>query len=215
MRQLKNLIWNILIKLGIGGAVQLLLTGELKENGWFNSFNKKESIDKNGNPLPWNTYPFIKFIEPRLSKELSVFEFGGGNSTIWLAKRVGSIYSVEHDKEWADSLQKKIPSNAKIVYKNLTSNGEYSKEVISTNKKYHIIIIDGRDRVNCIKNSINCLTDDGVIIFDNSDLIIYNEAIKLLKDYGFKKLDFFGMSPITPHTNCTSIFYKSNNCLNI
>ncbi len=215
VRKLKNIVWKLLNILNLGGSVQLMLLSYLKENGWFKSFKTKRSIDMNGNPIPWNTYPYINFIEERLRMDMNIFEYGGGNSTLWYAQRVKSIKSVENDKGWFEIISKKLPSNASMVYKNLEYNGEYSKEVLNGGTKYHIIIVDGRDRVNSVKHSLNKLTDDGVIVFDNSDLIDYKEAITLLKNNGFKKLDFIGMSPITAHKNSTSIFYRQKNCLEI
>lgn len=79
----------------------------------------------------------------------------------------------------------------------------------------NLTVIDGRDRINCIKCSVDSLAEDGVIIFDNSDLPKYQEGINYLIDIGFKKIDFIGISPVTPHNNCTSVFYRYNNCLNI
>lgn len=215
IRKIKNLIWKILIKIGIGGPVQLMLNGALIEDGWYKSYNTKKSIDKNGNPIPWCTYPFRKFIEPRLKKSFNVFEYGAGNSTLWYAEKVKKIRSVENDKKWIDFISEKMPLNAEIVYKELSVDGDYCREVMKKGVKYNIIIIDGRDRNNCVKNSINYLTEDGVIVFDNSDLASYKSSIDLLMSLGFKRIDFIGMSPVTSHNNCTSIFYKTNNCLEI
>lgn len=215
IRKIKDFIWKILISLGIGGPIQLMLNGALIEDGWYKSYNTKKSVDKNGNPLPWCTYPFIKFIEPRLKKSFRVFEFGAGNSTLWYAERVGRIKSVEHDKEWIDYIARNIPNNVEIVHKVLSVDGDYSKEVKNGGEKYDVIVIDGRDRNSCVKNSIKYLTEEGVIIFDNSNLSIYKSSVDLLISNGFKKINFIGMSPVTSHNNCTSIFYKTNNCLAI
>jgi len=60
--------------------------------GWFSEFKTGEPVDKNFEPLPWLTYPFIDFIIERLSKEFSVFEIGNGNSAlIFLKKRVKNV----------------------------------------------------------------------------------------------------------------------------
>lgn len=215
-KKIKQLVWNVLIKLKIGGVTQLYLASGLRDDGWFESFNTKKSIDKDGNPIPWCTYPFIKFIEPRLKKDFKVFEYGSGNSTLWYSKRVDEITAVENDLDWYKNVSSSIPANANIIYSDLNyEDGEYSQQVTKTGKKYNIIIIDGRDRVNCIKHSINSLTDDGVIVFDNSNLAKYSEGNRFLITKGFNKIDFWGLSPVTGHNNCTSIFYKNNNCLGI
>jgi len=215
IRRIKNIVWKLLIKLNLGGAIQLMLTGGLLEDGWFKSFNTKQSVDINNSPIPWCTYSFIKFIEPRLKKDFIVFEFGSGNSTLWYSNRVKNIISVENDEEWFNYISSKLPHNANIIFKKLDFNGEYCRSANKSNTKFNLIIIDGRDRVNCIKCSVDSLAEDGVIIFDNSDLPKYQEGINYLIDIGFKKIDFIGISPVTPHNNCTSVFYKYNNCLNI
>ena len=74
--------------------------GYLLEVGWFNSFMSHKSVDKYGQSIPWFSYPFIDFLTPRLSKELTVFEFGSGNSTSFFAQRVKKVISIEHNKEW-------------------------------------------------------------------------------------------------------------------
>lgn len=215
IRKLKNIIWKILIKLKIGGIIQLLLASGLKDDGWFESFNTKKSIDKDGNPIPWCTYPFIKFIEPRLKKDFTVFEYGSGNSTIWYAKKVKQIISVENDEAWFKVISKILPANAKLIYIKSDIDGEYCRSVIKQNIKFNIIIIDGRDRINSIKFSVNQLTDDGIIVFDNSQIEKYKEGLNLLNSMNFKKIDFIGSLPIVSHDNQTSIFYRDNNCLNI
>ncbi len=102
-----------------------------------------------------------------------------------------------------------------MIFKKLDYDGEYCKEVLNQKDNFNIIIIDGRDRVNSVKNGLKKLTEDGVIIFDNSELIQYKEAMDLLSKKGFKRIDFFGMSPVTAHCTTTTIFYHPNNCLGI
>jgi len=53
------------------------------------------------------------------------------------------------------------------------------------------------------------------VFFDNADLPNYIDGVKYLTDNGFKKLEFWGISPVTAHATCTIIFYRSNNCLGI
>ncbi len=214
-KSLRNAAWKFLNTARLGACVQLSLESTLVDDGWFNSFYKKESIDKNNNPIPWNTYPFLKFIEPRLKTSFDVFEYGCGNSTIWYSRKVNSITSVENDKDWYEKIKKRLPGNAAMVYKELKYGGEYSSEVTRQEKQFDIIIIDGRDRENSVRNSIQKLKKDGVIIFDNSELDQYQSAVKHLSENQFKQIAFWGMSPITAHYTSTSIFYRTENCLGI
>ena len=86
---------------------------------------------------------------------------------------------------------------------------------VTRNEKFHLIIVDGRDRVNCCLQAVNALTDDGVIILDDSEREFYSPAIEFLKSNGFKELSFSGISPGLFYKKSTSIFYKAQNCLEI
>jgi len=189
--------------------------GYLAQKGWFKALETKSSVDEHGEAIPWVTYSFIDFIKDRINNQHDIFEFGCGNSTLFYAKNSRSVTAVEHDKAWFErNAGIKIP-NVKMIYCELVRGGEYSKSAVTTNKKFNIIIVDGRDRVNCCKESLLSLTEDGVIVLDNSERPDYAEAFTFLKEKGFKHLPFTGMSPGVITSNCTSVFYKSNNCLGI
>ncbi|MEX0595958.1 MAG: FkbM family methyltransferase [Candidatus Paceibacterota bacterium] len=212
---MKKIIWLILRTFRISDLIQLKLSSYLKDTGWFKSYYRNEAVDKFNNPIPWLTYPFITFVEPRLNQSMNVFEYGSGNSTFWFSLRVGKIVSLEHDKTWYNKLMNKMPANVDLVYKELNSNGEYAEFIKETGEKYDIVIVDGRDRVNCVKKSVGALSDRAVLVFDNSNVECYQEAMQFLKENNFKRIDFYGISPITTISTCTTVFYKENNCLGI
>jgi len=212
---MKKIFWFVLRTFRIADIIQLKLSSYLRDTGWYKSFYKGESVDRHNSPIPWLTYPFISFIEPRLNNTLKVFEFGSGNSTYWFSERVKDIISLEHDYKWYSRLKTRMPGNAELVYKELKENGEYANYINETGKKFDLVIIDGRDRVNCVKKSMTALSERAVVIFDNSNVECYQEAMQVLKNNNFKRIDFFGMSPIVTITSCTSVFYRENNCLGI
>jgi len=189
--------------------------GYLANIGWFRSFDSKQAVDANGEALPWVTYSFIDFIKDRLHKQLSVFEYGSGSSTTFYAKRVARVVSVEHDKEWYEKVLHEKPSNAEMIFTKLETDGEYAKKPSLLNEKFDIIIVDGRDRVNCCINSVNALSNTGVVVLDDSERDFYNEARIFLKGAGFKELLFSGISPGLFYLKSTSVFYKAENCLDI
>ena len=189
--------------------------GYLKEIGWINSFKNQVPVDGDNNPLPWVTYSFIDFINDRLKKDMDIFEYGSGNSTLWYASKVNSVTSVEHDLVWFEKIQNNMPTNVKIYHQALKYGKEYSKYSKVLNKKYDIVIVDGRDRVNCIKNSIDSIDERGVVVLDDSERESYQEGIDFLIKNNFKKIDFWGISPGLFYKKNTTIFYKENNCLDI
>ncbi|MCE7058801.1 FkbM family methyltransferase [Dyadobacter sp. CY343] len=213
LKQIKNSAWGLLNKMGLGGSVQLFMGGALKQYGWFKSYHTKQSVDASGNPLPWYTYPFILFLKPRLKPEFTVFEYGSGNSTIWYAGQVRYITAVEHEAGWVKLIAPKLPANTTLLEKPLGDS--YIKAVQSTGDLYQIIIVDGRNRVKCAIFASDFLTDDGVIILDNSERTWYTPAKEYLATKGFRRLDFIGMTPIVGIETCTSVFYRDGNCLGI
>jgi len=188
----------------------------LKKEGWTKSMIKKMPIDKNGNEIPWFTYSAIHFLTPRLTKDLSVFEYGSGNSTIWFSKYCKTIVSTEHNENWYNMMKPKFDNflNINYILKD-TQNADYQKEILNYSNEFEIIIIDGRERVDCAKNSLLALKENGVVIWDNSDRDEYKEGYDFLLNNGFKRLDFWSLGPINPYAWCTSFFYKTNNCLNL
>jgi len=208
----------ILIILGNVSFFKTLLnfywSGYLNEVGWISSYQKKRSLDKYNNPLPWVTYSFIEFARDRLTKNMVLLEFGSGNSTLFYSRFVKKVYAIEHDKDWHTELSGQLPENVKLIYKKLDGE-EYSNSAKELNETFHIIIIDGRNRVNCIKTSFASLSEDGVIILDDSEREEYKEGIDFLNSRAFKKIDFWGIAPGVFYNKCTTVFYRGNNCLSI
>lgn len=187
----------------------------LGPKGWFKAANAKQSIDKGGNPIPWLPYSAIYFIEERLKKDMSVFEFGSGNSTIWLADKVKRVVSVEHDDEYYNYVSLKLSKLPNVEYIKAALGDTYTLPIGRFENAFDIVIVDGRQRVECAKKSINALKPEGIVIWDNSDRSKYNEGYDYLINLGFKRLDFRGHGPGLHDESQTAIFYRSQNCFNI
>jgi hypothetical protein len=227
---LKQSISQLLTHLRIGYLISCVKSNSyFRTRGWFNSIVHNKAISQKGTPVPWLTYPFTEFISPRLNKKHDMFEFGGGNSTLYWADLVKTVDSVDHDKKWVDLVSKKLPENGKIIYVEVEDMhytalafqpigvvNNYNQSAINMGKKYDIIIIDGVDRNNCIINSLDSLKDAGIIVIDNIELeSSMQDSIAVLIKNDFKRIDFWGLSPLLTGGSCTSIFYRVNNCLNI
>ena len=189
--------------------------GYLTSVGWFNAFDTKQAVDVDGNAIPWVTYSFIDFIKNRLHKDLSIFEYGSGNSTIFYAERAKRVVSVEHDEAWFKRIVATKPGNSQMIFTKLETGGEYAQKAKLLAEQFDLIIVDGRDRVNCCKESVHALSDKGVIILDDSERTEYEEARRFLLGRGFKELPFTGISPGLFYLKATSVFYQKENCLGI
>jgi len=189
--------------------------GYLAEIGWIEAYQARVPLDKNRQPLPWFTYSFIDFMEPRLSDTLHVFEYGSGYSTRYFSKRVASVTSAEHDREWLAAGMKDKAENVTLIHYEGAVDGDYCRAATLQGKKFDVILIDGFDRNNCCKHAADALTEQGVIIFDDTELDKFQEGISYLKQAGFKMLPFSGISPGLFYRKETSVFYRSTNCFSI
>lgn len=191
------------------------LSPYLERVGWFKSVEARLPVDREENCLPWFTYSSIFFLEERIQPNMRVFEYGSGNSTLWWSKRVAHVTSCEHDPEWYGALTSKIPSNVEYLHEALDPEGRYSEVILDFSDDFDVIVVDGRNRIQCAINSLKALKREGVIIWDNSDRSRYDEGYAFLIRNGFMRLDFKGLGPINGYEWCTSIFYRAGNCLGI
>lgn len=219
MQAIKDFIFD-LIHLLPGGRVftrkYLLSKNFLARSGWKKSVSQGLPVSEDGAPLPWFTYSAMYFLNDRLSPDMRVFEYGSGNSTLWLAERVKEVVSVEHDPDWYRRMTEVFRSSPQINYQHRDlKTGEYALSITELGREFDLVIIDGRDRVDSARHSLACLSPKGVILWDNSDRESYREGYDYLLERGFRRLDFFGTGPISSHGWCTSVFYRSDNCLGI
>lgn len=190
--------------------------GYLQDSGWFRSMESSQVVDSEGKPIPWLTYPALDFLAGRIESSMIVFEYGSGNSTLWWSERVGRIISCEHDKEWYAMHESVMPSHITYLYRRCKGGSkDYEEEILGYENMIDILVLDGRQRVNCAVNGLKSLREAGVILWDNSDRTEYQPGYDFLVANGFNKLDFWGMGPISTRRWCTSVFYRERNCLRL
>lgn len=187
----------------------------LHTTGWIQSLEKSKPINEDGKPIPWMNFPVVKFLEERLNDDLTVFEFGSGYSTYFYAKKVMAVTSVEYDEDWLQLIKSDMPENVNLIYKEKDIDGDYCRVIGITNKQYDVVIIDGRDRVNCVKQSIPALSSKGIILLDDSHRERYREGIEFAKQLGFRALEIEGLKATGSIINRSTILYRTDNCLGI
>ena len=215
-RYLQLVNWILSDKTRFEGLANISQAGSyLVETGWFRTIAEKECVDASGSPIPWITYSAIHFLLGRLSKELSVFEYGTGGSTQWWAERVRDVVAVEHDRIWHKKIVHSLPDNVELILVENIEDGSYANKINEYRDRFDIVVIDGRDRVNCVKRSLRALKASGVIVWDNTDRKHYAAGIEFLRSSGFRRIEFSGLNPLVNFRCETSIFYRDGNVLGI
>lgn len=178
--------------------------------GHFLSSLRAKAVQKNGEPLPWYTYPSIDFLKNRSYADKSVLEFGAGQSTLWWAKRAKRVVSLEGDKVWYEKIKNAMPQNVELYLVSMESPKVCVSEVVNIlnnkNISYEVIVIDGLYRYEMTDIAKKLVVEDGIIICDNAEGYGFYDAFK---NSGLNRVDFFGNAPgvVLPHA--TSILFKS------
>jgi hypothetical protein len=161
--------------------------------------------------LPWWPFVATNFIEKKIcNRQISVFEWGSGASTVWLSRRAQHVVSVEHDEDWTIAmtaeletrdiknvslqLQSALATESPQVVsgKNGFSNLDFSRytQAINDFQGFDLIVIDGRARVDCWEEARHHLNKGGLVVFDNYNRNRYNFELD-----GFRAHYFSGLTP--------------------
>jgi len=178
--------------------------------GFFRSSFKMLAVSKNGQPLPWYTYPSIDFLKYRRYDDKAVLEFGGGQSTLWWADRASRVVTLEGDYEWYQSLKKKIPDNVDLRCVSMQDRDTSVREieaVLSSSpiSRYDVIVIDGLYREQMVDIACRVLAASGIIICDDAEKYEFYDRFK---ERGLDRVDFYGNAPGVVNPHCTSIFFN-------
>jgi tRNA(Met) C34 N-acetyltransferase TmcA len=179
-----------------------VLTTLNKHYGYDLSVKKGRPIDIDGNPIPWFTYSAIEYLSQLNLSEKTVLEWGSGNSSLFFAKRVKSIVSIESDNEWYKEISDRKLQNQEVLFSKIEN---YEKIPSLIGKKFDIVIVDGKKRYECSKEVSKFLNDGGIVILDNSDW--YKNSAKEIRNIGLIQVDFSGIGPINSYIWTTSIFF--------
>jgi precorrin-6B methylase 2 len=201
--------------LGLYAGYTLTARGPLREDGWIRSLAEGVPVDVEGRPLPWINYPAIEFLARRARPDMSVFEYGCGHSTLWWAARVREVVACDHDRDWLERIRPRAPRNVTLRHVPLEYGGEYCRTAAADPGRYDIVVIDGRDRVNCARHAVTALKPGGVIVWDNTDREEYRPGIEALAAAGFRRIEFTGMPPGLNEKLETSVFYRDGNVLGL
>lgn len=123
-----------------------------------------------------------------LGRSIKVLEWGSGHSTFYFSGHLtpGSAWtSVEHDHSWFKSVEAEerpssgaavsalfIPANAPLTQESddgdMRSFRDYVKVPVEGGKEFDLILVDGRARVDCMRNSWPSLSRDGVMVLHDA-----------------------------------------------
>jgi Methyltransferase domain len=200
----RNLVPNFLRSGGVVRDSVSLIAHLLMDYGWLRSRRAGHPLDAHGQPIPWFTYPAVDFLKQLDMRDKIVFEYGSGYSTIFWAKRVKAIASVEHDKQWFEQIAPQVPPNTELIL--VPPDIDSYVGEIAKHGMFDVIVIDGtgESRLPCAEVAPKYLKPGGFVILDNSDL--WPKSAAALRNADLIQIDFTGFAPLCRHWQTTSVF---------
>jgi hypothetical protein len=177
--------------------------------------------------VPWWSYGAISEVGDWLAarpRPVRVFEYGSGASTIWLARRVEEVHTVEHHRGFGEMMQAElaampgvsmrivepVPSTSPVVGSSKEGHqgldfAAYVGAIDDVDGEFDLVVIDGRAREACLAKAVDRLAPGGIVVFDNSRRKRYRVAIGRS---GLHERVFRGLTPTLPYPEQTSILRR-------
>lgn len=173
-----------------------------REYGHYRSAKLWQSTDKDGQPIPWYSYPMIEYLKQLDFSQKTVFEYGSGNSTLFWAKRCKRVVAIEDDPAWYEQIKPKLPTNVEYIL--VDNKHDYIQAIHSFSELFDVVIVDGSHRFDCTKSARDRLSTGGMLILDNADW--FPNTTSFLRSTDLLEIDMAGFNPINGYISTTSVF---------
>jgi len=167
--------------------------------------------------LPWFSYAAIDFLKDFLNPAMSVCEYGSGGSTLFFARRVKRVYSIEDNQRWFELVAKRLREKSLL---NVTlrlcpfdfrnpvdfERSEYLNAM--PNERFDVIVVDGSEewihvRPACFALAEKRVRPGGIIIVDDSWRYPVLRGEHSAKDHSI----FQSVGPCRPGVTSTDVFF--------
>ncbi len=130
--------------------------------------------------VPWLTRQAVEILDDRLKPGDVGLEWGSGRSTVWFARRVTQLTSIEHNDYWFNRVKKTLCDegieNVELLYAPLESKDGAKPPYISVaaesteggKASLDFILVDGRLRDQCTEIAMQLIKPGGMLIIDDA-----------------------------------------------
>jgi hypothetical protein len=146
---------------------------------------------------PWYSFAAIDFLRRSLTKDTRVYEYGSGGSTVFFARHVQEVISVEHDADWSHKVKKVLADHclANVTLQFIAPEVDESLHKADPANPLHYVSSDERYKNHSFKayaSSIDRYPDghfDLVAIDGRARPSCFHHAMTKVKPGGFLLLD--------------------------
>jgi predicted O-methyltransferase YrrM len=136
---------------------------------------------------PWLTASAVHVLDRYLNKSMVGLEWGSGKSTIWFARRLRMLVSVEHDASWHARISRDLKrlglSNVdyRLASAQSTANPYVGIVTEFPDEHFDFVLVDGERRSECLEAAIPKLKPGGLLVLDNADQNHFVAALRGLE----------------------------------
>jgi len=167
--------------------------------------------------IPWFSYSAIDFLDGFLKPEMKVCEYGSGGSTLFFARRVKSVVSIEDNEKWYELVtqrvkEKNVP-NVEIKLKPFDFKNPAGFEASDylhamPEEKFDVIVVDGSEewqqvRQICFRKAEERVKEGGIVVVDDSWRYPGIRQNNRAKDHRI----FQSVGPCRPGVTSTDVFF--------
>lgn len=127
--------------------------------------------------VPWLTRQAVEILEQRLKPTDVGLEWGSGRSTLWFARRVSHLTSIEHSDRWYKRIKKMLSDkgidNVDLLYAPLEAKAQSQSNYVRAaaelpKASLDFVLVDGRLRDRCTDLALQLLKQGGMLIIDDA-----------------------------------------------
>lgn len=148
----------------------------------------REWLYRKMNPdVPWLTQEANAFLSSWLKPTMKGVELGSGRSTIWFAKRVQHLISIESDKSWYDRISGQLKSQGlnnveyhlgPITQNETIASAPYLAPLIAAgDNMFDFLLVDGEYRDYAALVGVEKVKSSGILIVDNVNWFLPSGSI--------------------------------------
>ena len=136
---------------------------------------------------PWLAEPAVLLLDSYLKPSGVGLEWGSGRSTVWFARRVACLTSVEHSAKWSGAVQQWLRAAGvaeRVVYHKVPCDlGEFAEPeshpylepaLTQPDGSLDFVLVDGMIRAACMWVGLSKLKPGGLLVLDNANRFVPN-----------------------------------------
>jgi hypothetical protein len=164
---------------------------------------------------PWIVHPATRWLGRVAEPDWSALELGAGHSTLWLARRVGTLLTLESDPRWARRVERELegPAIERCHIERLPVERFPAFVSGLPDGSFDLVFVDhtdvpGTTRADSVAAAREKVRPGGLLVLDDSDRELYAAVDRLLAGWSVRR--FAGIKPRRlPLAAETSVYRRS------